>query len=555
MKKKICAFLLTAALLTSPVFGSASAARIETVPTGAHRDIGVVAADYPEVGTTLEPDVELPSSFSNRELSMPVRQQTSNACWAFSAASIMEIAANKAGIYSDYFSPLHMNCWGTTQSNGKGWQRGVTSGGYPYIAMGYLTSYSGVVKEADFPITGTLDDYNEWGSSLTPFIGADSVIFLNGNDRDTIKTAIYQYGAAVGNYHTDMSYYNTGQTAYYCDFPGLSVSQLNGHAITVLGWDDNYSRENFNEAHRPESDGAWYCKNSWGPGGSADGGYFWISYEDYYLFDSRFGPSYAVVSLEQHDSDVHLYQNEIYGVTTEFDYMNTKQALTCVNVFDFKNGYNELDKIMFETLATGADYTISYIPLDENDTPLKDQDQWVTLGTGTVDYQGYVCIDIDNYTVPSKKAGIGVTITANEACSKPSIGVGETLTVGSGFSQRNVFEPDAKIGGSWVLYDKNNMLELNDLYQRWWPGEGVEGNLVIKAFANIVDIMGDVDLDKQVTILDVTKIQRRLADLEAFDELQEKLADYDADELVTILDCTKIQRVLADIEECPYIVG
>ena len=37
-------------------------------------------------------------------------------------------------------------------------------------------------------------------------------------------------------------------------------------AVTIIGWDDNYSRENFLDDHMPPADGAWLVKNSWGSG-------------------------------------------------------------------------------------------------------------------------------------------------------------------------------------------------------------------------------------------------------------------------------------------------
>lgn len=36
------------------------------------------------------------------------------------------------------------------------------------------------------------------------------------------------------------------------------------HSVCIIGWDDNYSRENFLSDHMPEGDGAWIVKNSWG---------------------------------------------------------------------------------------------------------------------------------------------------------------------------------------------------------------------------------------------------------------------------------------------------
>jgi hypothetical protein len=49
--------------------------------------------------------------------------------------------------------------------------------------------------------------------------------------------------------------------------------------ITIVGWDDNYSRENFLQNYRPSSNGAWLVKNSWSENWGLDG-YFWLSYED-----------------------------------------------------------------------------------------------------------------------------------------------------------------------------------------------------------------------------------------------------------------------------------
>ena len=48
----------------------------------------------------------------------------------------------------------------------------------------------------------------------------------------------------------------------------------------LVGWDDNFPKENFNSACRPSSNGAWLVRNSWGGDGYSRYGYFWLSYED-----------------------------------------------------------------------------------------------------------------------------------------------------------------------------------------------------------------------------------------------------------------------------------
>lgn len=45
----------------------------------------------------------------------------------------------------------------------------------------------------------------------------------------------------------------------------------------IIGWDDNYSRSNFNTPL--EGDGAFICQNSWGDG-FGENGIFYVSYYD-----------------------------------------------------------------------------------------------------------------------------------------------------------------------------------------------------------------------------------------------------------------------------------
>ncbi len=61
-----------------------------------------------------------------------------------------------------------------------------------------------------------------------------------------------------------------------------------------------------------------------------------------------------------------------------------------------------------------------------------------------------------------------------------------------------------------------------------------------------VPVIGDVDSDGAITIIDATCIQRKLASLPTI-SYNENLADTDQDGLVTIIDATYIQRWLADL--------
>ena len=65
------------------------------------------------------------------------------------------------------------------------------------------------------------------------------------------------YGAVCITYYSSEQYYNPNTASQYCP----SKFGTN-HAVTIVGWDDEYKRENFKDT--PTEDGAWLVKNSWG---------------------------------------------------------------------------------------------------------------------------------------------------------------------------------------------------------------------------------------------------------------------------------------------------
>ena len=60
-------------------------------------------------------------------------------------------------------------------------------------------------------------------------------------------------------------------------------------------------------------------------------------------------------------------------------------------------------------------------------------------------------------------------------------------------------------------------------------------------------LLGDVDNDGSVTVVDVTVIQRALASLMTIDKAAEQAADVDGDGEMLIIDATLIQRWLASL--------
>ena len=67
--------------------------------------------------------------------------------------------------------------------------------------------------------------------------------------------------------------------------------------------------------------------------------------------------------------------------------------------------------------------------------------------------------------------------------------------------------------------------------------------------ANITGILGDVDGDKKVSVMDATEIQMYKAQMKDLTDEQKLRADADKDNLVSVMDATQIQRLVAQLIE------
>lgn len=489
--KKIISVILSAIIALSWTVYTASA--VDTDLVGLSARTGLLPIGSPDINENLTATAdELPSKYDSRDYGyvLPVRIQQNNTCWAFGALSTMEILLIKNGEDVTTFSPQHANFWGTTRGDNTGWQRDEFKSGYSYIPLGYLTSWAGPVYEEDFPEGSNRDAYNSFTTS-PEYVLTEAVFFNNYTDSDVIKELICTYGSVVGNFNADLRFLSNSDS-FYCADHSFATSQLTGHCVSVIGWDDNYPKENFSDSlsGTPTKDGAWLMKNSWGTY-NGDEGYFWISYEDVWVFDQKFGPSYAFTSYEKLTENNRIYQNEIDGATYECTYFtyenkNPYDTVTYMNVFDFDEENRTLDKVVFETTSMGADYKIYYIPV-KNGTPLSDTGLWTELSAGTVDYTGYICADFENIEIPAGAGAIGVQIdnerTYLENKNTPgykyianSIGVTEWLNSGG----KRIFTPQSDYGMSFYMQN-GKVQDIMDFYQKTW-GDPIGGTFVIKAF-------------------------------------------------------------------------
>lgn len=515
MKKKLFVFFLITILILSTCIINSNARQVDSLA-----EIAALSKIEPIGSKDLHANTELsavkagnlPEKYSSKDLgyTTDVRQQSANICWAYSSLASLESLLLKSGEQVNHFAPEHMNVWGSMESSGLGWQRDdlINDGGYSYISMGYLTSWNGPLKDSAFPVGTDKSEFETANSLYSPEYGITGIKYITqSTPRDTVKSYIMDNGAVIANYNADtVNYMNSSSDAFYCSNPSIPTSQLNGHAVSIVGWDDNYAKENFSTSFSgdtPAEDGAWLIKNSWGKYVNTSGGYFWISYEDAWLFHSIFGPSFAISDYEKLNGSQMIYQNEIYGATAEFYYLTDKQYvpaddITYMNVFDFSGDKDTLDKVVFESTSFGADYTVYYIPVF-GDKPTQEPFLWQKLGEGTIDYTGYITVDVEDFTLPQGKGAIGITIdnTRTYTSNKDSfgyeyipnsIGVCEWLAYSGGY----YFKHQGEKGESYVMYDEFSLTkfyDLMDFYTECLNDDGMGATFVIKAITKDADFI------------------------------------------------------------------
>lgn len=314
-------------------------------------------------------------------------QENLGVCWAFAGIAGMEsyMATNGYGIND--LSEEHMRWWAKGGVNG--WNVGDHEGTSNLLSMGYFASGDGPKLESELKY----NTHNTRPSNMNTAKGtgylASEVIFIRNNRMD-IKNAITKYGGVVSGYGDFDEYSSKDKNAYYVDY---NIGQ--NHAVTVVGWDDSYSRDHFTGKAKPKYDGAWLVKNSWGNYNS-EGGYFWVSYGDKTLLQA--GDNYSIKKIDK--SGNKIYQLEKGGYT-EYGGKNFAVA----NVFNF-NGQNEtIEGVTIGNTTLGSTYQIYYAPVKKG---VPQNSNLKLLASGTINETGYITIPVNSVKIPSGKGAIVV---------------------------------------------------------------------------------------------------------------------------------------------------
>lgn len=323
----------------------------------------------------------LPSSYDLRNengVTSIKNQGQFGTCWAFGTC------ASPEGIKKRNFSEIK-DFSEKNVVNKCGWI-GVdeTTGGYSSIVAAYCFGWRGLIKEEDDPYPSG----SSWSNSPDGLL-KDTIIKEyreipnreNYFDNDEIKKHLINYGPVTISYAHDSSFFNYSTNSYYNDG---SIIDVGGHCVCCIGWNDNYSKSNFNID--PGINGAFLIKNSWGTNWG-DNGFFWISYADTSI-DTSNTPNISIPY--KYNPYIDIYQHDLNGWVGNVGYSNSDSWAG--KIFQTKTNSDALRAITFITTNGNQEFDIYIYKNPNSNNPSSGTLAYNT--SGIYEYVGYHTLEL-----------------------------------------------------------------------------------------------------------------------------------------------------------------
>lgn len=343
---------------------------------------------------------EIPVRWDSRERGWVTSVKDQNpwgTCWTFSTMACLETAELKGtnGAVTNDFSENHL----AAHRVGFAGEVDFDAGGVDDMAIALLTSWQDPLYEKD-------DPYPKSSSrvSLPAVRHVQEARWIPAReddlDNESLKRAVMDYGAVSVSFYKGGGSHNSRTGAYY-----YNGGKAANHAVTLVGWDDTYSTNNFLSSRCPPGDGAFLVKNSWGPSEGTNG-YYWISYYDTRLCRTA-SAAYPMPAATNN-----------YGRIYQYD------PCGCVD-FVYSSPYSDRNWCanMFAAAATGTVAAVGFHSAVPGTRYMLRIYTGCTVGDpssgvlaleqgGTVDFAGYVTVPLEG-SVPLAVAGVRFSVVLN----------------------------------------------------------------------------------------------------------------------------------------------
>ena len=444
--------------------------------------------------------VDISSFPSSKTLTKPnYRSQTTGACWAYSAMNALESTLlNK---YSTTYNLSNSNnivnvsherfylakAFSGSNANEYGFMT-LGKGGYALHSILYLTGgYGPIALNSNSPFNGeyssdtlvsrnnVLNQKKIYDVTEIQVIGgvdpdSDSAV---SNKINAIKDLINSGIGVTTNsrsLRSGCSCFNTDTRASYCpDLNGSYGSNCNYHASLIVGWNDNYSKDNFAEGYKPDKNGAWIIRNTHGSSGE-----YYISYYDPYLLNNE---NMAITSIKSVGYD-HIYQYNPSGCKSyqyAGDYycysLGSVPSKQVVSIFE-KNGEGnqKLDSVGFYVQSSSSkSVEVYFSSSSSNDIPsdLFDSNNKI-CEKNNITNNGYYSCELSNSKIISQQYFfIGLKgngqIFAFQGNSHPTLSNDKVgISVRKNYYLNNSTWTDAAISNSSTIFVKAFTTDTND---------------------------------------------------------------------------------------------
>ena len=478
--------------------------------------------------------VDISSFPSSKTLTKPnYRSQTTGSCWAYSAMNALESTLlNK---YSTTYNLSNSNnivnvsherfylakAFSGSNANEYGFMT-LGKGGYALHSILYLTGgYGPIALNSNSPFNGeyssdtlvsrnnVLNQKKIYDVTEIQVIGgvdpdSDSAV---SNKINAIKTLINDGIGVTTNsrsLRSGCSCFNTDTRASYCpNLNGNYGSNCNYHTSLIVGWNDNYSKDNFAEGYKPDKNGAWIIRNTHGSSGE-----YYISYYDPYLLNNE---NMAITSIKSVGYD-HIYQYNPSGCKSyqyAGDYycysLGSVPSKQVVSIFE-KNGEGnqKLDSVGFYVQSSSSkSVEVYFSSSSSNDIPsdLFDSNNKI-CEKNNITNNGYYSCELSNSKIISQQYFfIGLKgngqIFAFQGNSHPTLSNDKVgISAGKNYYLNNSTWTDASTSNSSTIFVKAFTTDTNDE-----PSIiGVDSVTLVDANNNTLSNSINLNIGEEVTI-------------------------------------------------------